>query len=405
MSAPAATAWRGGTWPVPGMSSPSSLNGALARLFDADWYCRQYPDVASSGSDPLRHYLEHGAWEMANPNPLFDSAWYLRTVPEAARAGLNPLVHYVQAGAAEHRDPHPLFDTRTYLDVAGRLPNHVTPLELFLSTGRDFCAGAYRSLDMLETVQQHFLRQVRVELIADRRAGPAGWAVFLQCGRSSLHRRWLSPGGRRPWHVIANFYDDTYNQADWADVVLAQSLGTKFSAIHRLLEDRPGFLEQYDYILYLDDDVLITEEAITRLFRLAETLQLQLAQPALTQDSVSAWEVLKQRSGSLGRYLNAVEIMMPLIKREALLACAFLFPRSISGWGLDFALGGLVRRLFGPRRIAVVDALTAAHRKPVDTCQGAYYRMLKNHGLSALVEERANGLRYGFHGPIAEISD
>ncbi len=38
-------------------------------LFDAEWYLREYADVASAGIDPLRHYVEFGAKEGRWPNP------------------------------------------------------------------------------------------------------------------------------------------------------------------------------------------------------------------------------------------------------------------------------------------------------------------------------------------------
>lgn len=375
----------------------------VGRLLDADWYLGQYPDVAQAGLDPCTHYLERGAWEMRNPNPLFDSDWYLRTYPEVLQQGMNPLVHYLTAGAAEGCDPHPLFDTRSYVAVCGRLPAGVTPLEAFLSGGHPACAGAYRSIEALEGVQRRFLERVSVDIIADRRRRPAAWAVFLQCGRASLHPKWLTAASK-PWHLIANFYDDSYNQPIDADMVMAQNRGTKFAAVYRLLENHPAFFDAYDYVVLLDDDLLITEEGLTRLFRLADTLSLQLAQPAVAPGSAHTWPVLLRRDDTLGRYVSAVEIMMPLISREALALGRHLFARSISGWGLDFALGDLVSRAFGPRRIAVIDAVSAMHAKAIDVTQGAYYRMLRGHGISPLVEERLMNLRYGARGPIREVS-
>jgi glycosyltransferase involved in cell wall biosynthesis/peptidoglycan/xylan/chitin deacetylase (PgdA/CDA1 family) len=46
-------------------------------LFDTAWYLARNPDVAGTGQDPLRHYLQYGIAERRNPNPLFDTNWYL----------------------------------------------------------------------------------------------------------------------------------------------------------------------------------------------------------------------------------------------------------------------------------------------------------------------------------------
>lgn len=47
-------------------------------LFDADYYLRQYPEVARSGMDPVVHYLEIGAMQGKNPSPYFDTVYYAR---------------------------------------------------------------------------------------------------------------------------------------------------------------------------------------------------------------------------------------------------------------------------------------------------------------------------------------
>ena len=47
-------------------------------LFDADFYCARYPDVAESGLDPVDHYLRIGAARGYDPSPLFDTGYYAR---------------------------------------------------------------------------------------------------------------------------------------------------------------------------------------------------------------------------------------------------------------------------------------------------------------------------------------
>jgi len=384
-----------------GLPPDIDLNRA-GTLFDTAWYLDQNPDIAQAGGDPLQHYLEYGAWEMRNPNPLFDSDWYLAVNPDVAQVGINPLVHYLTVGAAENRDPHPLFDTRTYREVCGLLPPQMTPLEAFLSGSRPPCTGVYRSVEELSFIQKHFLDRVTVHKILDQRTTTLPWAVFLQCGQFSLHPQWLTTNPK-PWHLILNCYDETYHQAINADIVLSQNQGTKFSAMYRILEDDPHFFEPYEYVLFLDDDILVTEEAITQLFTIAQSQNLKLAQPSVAPESAHTWSVLITQPDSFLRTLNTVEIMMPLLSREALQLGSHLFAHSISGWGLDFALGDLVNRMFGSGHIAVIDAVSFLHAKTIDVVQGAYYRMLRENRISPLVEERAMGLLYGAAGPIREV--
>jgi glycosyltransferase involved in cell wall biosynthesis len=105
------------------------------QVFDRTWYLDQNPDVASAGVDPLLHYLEHGAAEGRDPNPLFDTTWYLEENPDVASADVNPLVHYVEWGAAEGRNPGPLFDGSSYMrDHPDLAKAGINPLSHYLKS-------------------------------------------------------------------------------------------------------------------------------------------------------------------------------------------------------------------------------------------------------------------------------
>jgi glycosyltransferase involved in cell wall biosynthesis/2-polyprenyl-3-methyl-5-hydroxy-6-metoxy-1,4-benzoquinol methylase len=121
-------------------------------LFDREFYLAQNPDVATTGIDPLDHFLEHGAKEGRDPHPLFDISFYLGSYPEVAQSGKNPFVHFLRSGWKEHRRPNAFFDTGYYLtqnpDVAAAGLN---PLKHYIEHGaaegrspsRDFDAAGY----------------------------------------------------------------------------------------------------------------------------------------------------------------------------------------------------------------------------------------------------------------------
>lgn len=87
--------------------SPLARAAATLRasdLFDAEWYMARYPDVAATGADPVRHYLEHGWQEGREPGPNFSTTGYLEANGDVAATGVNPLLHYIEHGRAEGRD-------------------------------------------------------------------------------------------------------------------------------------------------------------------------------------------------------------------------------------------------------------------------------------------------------------
>jgi hypothetical protein len=92
---------------VPLKISPAEMTPAQiikeSGLFDPVWYVNTYQDVATSGMDPLEHYVEYGAQEWRNPSAHFDAEAYLSQHPDVSNAGANPLLHYAMYGRDERR--------------------------------------------------------------------------------------------------------------------------------------------------------------------------------------------------------------------------------------------------------------------------------------------------------------
>ncbi|HWB54184.1 MAG TPA: glycosyltransferase [Tepidisphaeraceae bacterium] len=88
---------------LPQQRSKTAKLIAASGLFDAQFYLNRYPDVLSSGIDPLAHFLKYGADEGRDPHPLFNANEYLRSHPDVARMRMNPLVHYLTHGIREGR--------------------------------------------------------------------------------------------------------------------------------------------------------------------------------------------------------------------------------------------------------------------------------------------------------------
>ena len=79
----------------------------LREAFDAGYYRDRYPDIAGSGLEPLRHFLERGWGEGRDPSPDFATTWYCDTHPEVRAEGVNPFVHWVLYGRARGRPGRP----------------------------------------------------------------------------------------------------------------------------------------------------------------------------------------------------------------------------------------------------------------------------------------------------------
>lgn len=76
---------------------------ASSPLFDAQWYTATYPEVGSSGLDPVAHFLTIGAAAGLSPSAHFNLTEYLRLHPDVEQSGMNALLHFIQHGALEGR--------------------------------------------------------------------------------------------------------------------------------------------------------------------------------------------------------------------------------------------------------------------------------------------------------------
>jgi hypothetical protein len=147
-----------------------------------------------------------------------------------------------------------------------------------------------------------------------------------------------------------------------ASTVLANQRGGKFQNLNALLQDAP----EYDWLLMVDDDVVLPKHFLDRFLALAEHFELALAQPAQTLMSHAAWRVTRRRRGSVVRETRFVEIGPVTAFRKDAAAALTPFPDLRYGWGLDLhwaALGAECRW-----RLGVIDALPVRHeRSPVGT--------------------------------------
>ena len=142
-----------------------------------------------------------------------------------------------------------------------------------------------------------------------------------------------------------------------AEHTVAEGLtGGKFENLNRVLETQQGAA---DWTLVVDDDVGLPGAFLDRFVAVCEVFGLDLAQPAQTLRSHSAWKVTRRRPASLVRETRFVEIG-PVTAFSRRAAGELLpFPNLRYGWGLDLHWAALA----GQRgwRLGVVDALPVRH--------------------------------------------
>ncbi len=151
-----------------------------------------------------------------------------------------------------------------------------------------------------------------------------------------------------------------------AHTVAERLEGGKFENLNRVLDGA----EEFDWLLVVDDDLRLPARFLDRFVGLCERFRLDLAQPAQSQRSHSAWRVTRRRPASLVRETRFVEIG-PLTAFGARAAAELLpFPQLRFGWGLDLHWAALAAERGW--RLGIVDATPVRHESaPVGSAYSA----------------------------------
>lgn len=132
----------------------------------------------------------------------------------------------------------------------------------------------------------------------------------------------------------------------------------KFENLNRMLTAER--VEDYDWLLVLDDDIALPRDFLDRFLFLAERFSLDLAQPAHRATSHAAWRITRRRRGVVVRETRFVEIGPVTGFARKTFPSLLPFPQLRMGWGLDLHWGAVAAQRGW--RCGVIDAVAIAHR-------------------------------------------
>ena len=182
----------------------------MREVFDAGFYLIKYPDVASAGGDPFRHYIEHGAAEGRKPHPLFDPEYYLMGVPGSKDLREPPLVDFLRRTGDRCINPHPLFDCASYLQAHREAAER--RLNPFLDYVRSRRADSQKIADLDKipfetarfTIMDVPLTIVFMDEVRARKVGLDG-SLTLVWEDSSGRMQFIAPPEQRPFFEVMKY--------------------------------------------------------------------------------------------------------------------------------------------------------------------------------------------------------
>ncbi len=133
----------------------------------------------------------------------------------------------------------------------------------------------------------------------------------------------------------------------------------KFENLNLLLAAHPP--HDRDWLLVVDDDIVLPHGFLDRFLFLSEHFELDLAQPAHRRASHAAWRVTRRRPASVVRETRFVEIGPVSAFARSTFSTLLPFPNLRMGWGLDVHWAALARE--HGWRCGVLDAVAIRHRE------------------------------------------
>jgi GT2 family glycosyltransferase len=175
-------------------------------------------------------------------------------------------------------------------------------------------------------------------------------------------RRVLVLGVERPGRLMDRARRELHRtRHDVTMRTVAMDARGRFEHLNGLLREHPP--GGYDWLLVVDDDVVLPRGFLDRFLLCAEDAGLLLAQPAHRLHSHAAWPVTRRRPGSAVRASRFVEIGPVTAFAAATHDVLLPFPPLRMGWGLDAHWGALAREHGWPA--GIVDATPILHTTPV----------------------------------------
>jgi GT2 family glycosyltransferase len=310
----------------------------------------------------------YDAWRGAPPGLLRELRTLAGCLGHVLRrrcpAGLTMAAHSLgrlEQGVRERRRPPAHRETEDF-HRGMEEPRHKTD-ELHRGTGgprretEEFLSGESGTVGGLDAVRREI-----VDRAIDARELLDGQRLRLMraARRSPPRRRVLVLGVQRPERraTAAAIRAELLRSRHDVELHMGEpgALG-KFQNLNRLLAAHPA--GECDWLLVIDDDVVLPRGFLDRLLFLAERLRFDLVQPAHRARSHAAWRVTRRRTGSVARQTPFVEIGPVTALARVTLPALLPFPEVRMGWGLDLHWAALARQ--HGWRCGVLDAVAIAH--------------------------------------------
>lgn len=196
------------------------------------------------------------------------------------------------------------------------------------------------------------------------------YLVYTSAGDHANLCGWLK--GDRTFDLWITYYGQDGDRFRSVADLYNRRHGSKFQNLHHAYQTWPSLFEGYAAVMVMDDDIVITGSAISRLFDIRQERDLWVLQPAFHPRGKNSHPITVAHAGLFLRYTNFVEMGCPLFRKDKLDSFMRVYDPVLSGFGMDWwFLDVMGEDLRG--KVAIIDAITCVN--PHDFTKGGLRQM------------------------------
>ena len=186
--------------------------------------------------------------------------------------------------------------------------------------------------------------------------------VYTSAGDNANLIKWIT--GNRNFDLWITHYGNYQGRyRELADYYNIRKDG-KFPNLYHAYHVWPYIFKQYEAILVMDDDILISPAKINRLFKIRKKYDLWILQPAFDPKGKISHRITRVKPYTMLRYTNFVEVTCPLFRQDKLERFMRIYNPVLVGWGVDWWFLDVLRNDMKDK-IAIIDWVTCIN--PLDS--------------------------------------
>lgn len=156
--------------------------------------------------------------------------------------------------------------------------------------------------------------------------------------------------------------------------VKTECKGQVIAAVYNYLSNQLD--EDYEYIGFIDDDILIRVSDINYMLKIAAIHQLDTFQPSISHDSYHSHRQYLHNPNVTLSPVKWVEIMCPFFRKQLFEAAHSFYSQSISSYGIDCYVMPFYQKVLEMEKSAVIHAVVIKHYRPVTPGEKRYSNQL-----------------------------